>query len=97
MYPVQELNRVLLLPLLASSPQWSALEPTVQVFAACAWTCGAVTVVLLPHARSLSERVGFIGGHRGCPAPAALARASASLLLVYGGLVVVGMGVSAAV
>eukprot|EP00964_Phaeocystis_antarctica_P011635 scaffold6437_cov47-Phaeocystis_antarctica.AAC.2 len=42
------------------------------------WTCGAVTVVLLPHARSLSERVGFIGGHRGCPDPAALARASGS-------------------
>ena len=56
-----------------------------------------MTGVLLPHARSLSERVGFIGGHRGCPAPAALARASASLLLIYGGLVVVGMGVSAAV
>ena len=36
MYPVQELNRILLLPLLASSPQWSALSPTVQVFAACA-------------------------------------------------------------
>lgn len=97
MYPVQELNRILLLPLLASSPHWSALSPTVQVFAACAWTCGAVTVVLLPHARSLSERVGFIGGHRGCPDPAALARASGSLLLVYGGLVVVGLGVSAAV
>ena len=41
------------------------------------WTCGAVTVVLLPHARSLSERVGFIGGHRGCPDPAALAAAGA--------------------
>ena len=60
------------------------------------WTCGAVTVVLLPHARSLSERVGFIGGHRGCPDPAALARASGALLLVYGGLVIVGLGVSAA-
>ena len=36
MYPVQELNRILLLPLLASSPQWSLLSPTVQVFAACA-------------------------------------------------------------
>ena len=36
MYPVQELNRILLLPVLASSPQWAALSPTVQVFAACA-------------------------------------------------------------
>ena len=96
MYPVQELNRVLLLPMLASSPHWAAVPPTIQVFVACAWTCGAVTVVLLPHARQMSERVGFIGGSHGCPGPAALARASSKLLLLYGGLVVVGCGVSAA-
>ena len=97
MYPVQELNRVLVLPTLAASPLWAELHPTVQVFAACAWTCGAVTVVLLPHARQTSEGIGFIGGSRGCPDPASLARATGKLLLLYGGLVVVGLGLSAAV
>ena len=55
-------------------------------------------MVLLPHAaRPASEGIGFIGGHRGCPDPAALAVATGKLLLLYGGLVVAGYGVNAAV
>ncbi|KAL1515101.1 hypothetical protein AB1Y20_004164 [Prymnesium parvum] len=97
MYPVQELNRLALLPALAGVPAWEALPATAQVFCVCAWTCGGVTVALLPLARGVSERLGFIGGARGCPPPAALAGASARLLALYGLLVGVGLGVSAAV
>lgn len=95
MYPVQEANRLLLLPALSSVPGWVTLPATVQVFVACAWTCGAVTVVLLPHARAASELIGFIGGRRGCPDAAALASATGRLLLLYAALVGVGLGVNA--
>lgn len=95
MYPVQELNRLALLPALATTAQWQVLHPTVQVFFTCVWTCGAVTVGLLPHARSLSEQIGFIGGRSGCPGPLALAQASLRLLLLYGGLIGLGIGINA--
>ena len=91
MYPVQEANRLLLLPLLASSPAWASMPPTLQVFGACAWTCGAVTILLLPHARTASEGIGFIGGQKGCPGPQALASATVRLLLLYSGLIGLGM------
>ena len=97
MYPVQETNRLLLLPALANYGGWEALPPSVQVFSGCVWTCGAVTVALLPHARSASERIGFIGGRRGCPDAPALALASARLLMLYGVLLGLGLGVSSLV
>jgi len=94
MFCVQETNRALILPMLASSDTWSSLPPTVQTFAVCAWTTGTVTTLLLPHARSLVERIGFIGGVRGCPDAASLLRSGSVLVLLYAGTVAMGVGAS---
>lgn len=67
-----------------------------QVFTACGWTVCAVTVGLLPVARSISERIGFVGGAAGCPDPGALALAAARLAGVYALLICAGLGASAA-
>lgn len=93
MFCVQEANRAVLVPALAATDAWAALPPTVQTFAVCSWTAGTVTMVLLPHARSLVERIGFIGGRRGCPEGANLARGGGMLVACYAG--VVGAGVVA--
>ena len=95
MYPTQEANRLAILPLLASQPSWASLPDAVQVFLTCGWTCGLVTVVLLPLARSHVESLGFIGGARGCPGPTALASATGQVMLIYAGLVACGLGAAA--
>ena len=64
MYPMQELNRLVLLPALGCSDAWCALPASMQLWATCAWTCLSVTAVLLPPARGYTQRVGFM------PAPA---------------------------
>ena len=94
MFCVQEVNRALLVPLLSTTEAWNALPPTVQTFAVCSWTAGCTTVLLLPRARTLMERIGFIGGARGCPDAVSLARSGSVLLLVYALAVGVGIGVS---
>ncbi|EOD39651.1 hypothetical protein EMIHUDRAFT_200217 [Emiliania huxleyi CCMP1516] len=94
MFCVQELNRAAILPALATTEVWAALPPTVQMFSACSWTAGIVTVLLLPRARRLMERIGFIGGARGCPNAAGLARSGGTLALLYGGVVAFGIAAS---
>jgi hypothetical protein len=96
MFCVQEANRAVVLPYLNSLEGWSALPPSVQMFATCSWTCATVTMALLPTARSLVERIGFIGGAGGCPDTGALARSGGVLLLLYGGLIVGAIATSEA-
>jgi len=38
MYPMQELNRLLILPALSSLPMWQALSPAPQLWIVCAFT-----------------------------------------------------------
>ena len=42
----------------------------------------------------LMERIGFIGGARGCPDAAGLARSGGTLALLYGGVVAFGVAAS---
>jgi antibiotic biosynthesis monooxygenase (ABM) superfamily enzyme len=93
MFVVQETNRALLLPTLCETEVWMSLPPTVQMFTACSWTACTVTMLLLPPARTLVERIGFIGGAQGCPDARGLARGGGMLLLLY--CAVVGIGVAA--
>ena len=89
MYPMQELNRLVLMPSLdALSPTlWGGCAPSLQLFVACAFAAGGTTFVLLPYARKLTERIGWMG-----PKSRPLT-ASPALLLVYA--LIVGTGVSA--
>ena len=93
MYPMQEANRLLVLPALGGLPLWEALGPAQQLWAVCAWTCACTTVALLPLAKSFTERIGFIGGDAGCPEPTQLlARPLPLLLLAYAATIGVGAG-----
>ena len=93
--PSQETNRALLLPLLAtSSDTWTSLPPTIQMFFTCGWTTGTVTILLLPLARSLVERIGFIGGAKGCPDAVSLAHSGSVVLMLYATAVAVGLAAS---
>jgi antibiotic biosynthesis monooxygenase (ABM) superfamily enzyme len=94
MFCVQECNRALVLPALATTEAWTSLPPSVQMFCACSWTAGTVTMLLLPHARSLVERIGFIGGARGCPDVPTLARSGGVLLFIYGSVVALAFAAS---
>ena len=109
MYPMQELNRLLLLPALGCSDAWCALPASAQLWATCAWTCLSVTAVLLPPARSYTQRVGFMpsaGGEEDGEAqqqqqhasPSARAAFSAAgVPLAYAASVGVGIALSVAV
>ena len=100
MYPMQEVNRLVLMPTLdALAPgTWGVLPSSVQLFVACALAAGGTTFVLLPYARNFTEFIGFMappgsgtaGGRRFC---APLAQSTPQLLLAYAGLV--GLGVIA--
>ena len=94
MFCVQEANRALILPTLATTAAWSSLPPTLQMFCACSWTAGTVTMLLLPHTRQLVERIGFIGGEKGCPNAKGLARSGAVLVMLYGGVVALALAAS---
>lgn len=91
MYPMQECNRLFILPALSGVPAWEALGPATQLWAVCAWTCGMTTVALLPTARRFTESIGFIGGAKGCPDARQLAsRSIPFLLLAYGATIGLG-------
>ena len=91
MYPMQELNRLVLMPSLdAFSPVlWGGCPPSVQLFVACACAAGGTTILLLPHARRFTEAIGFVGA--GTPSP----RALPALLLAYVALLGAGTAASA--
>ena len=95
MYPMQELNRLVLMPSLdAFSPvAWGGLPPSAQLFVACAFAAGGTTFALLPRARAFSERCGFMGAQS--HQPRMLLQGSAALLLAYAALLGVGMSASA--
>lgn len=94
MYPMQELNRLLLMPTLdAASPDlWGAFSPSLQLFLACAFAAGGTTFVLLPQARHFTERVGFMG--KRSHAAHALPRGGAAVLFAYAALLGVGTAAS---
>lgn len=91
---MQEINRLLLMPSLdALSPEvWGSCAPSVQLFVACAFAASGTTFVLLPWARRLCERTGFLHSSGG-----SLRHASAALLLTYAALLGAGLTASALV
>ena len=64
------------------------------MFVTCGWTTGTVTILLLPLARSLVERIGFIGGAKGCPDAVSLARSGSVVLMLYATAVALGVAAS---
>lgn len=100
MYPMQELNRLVLMPGLdALSPEvWGSLAPSAQLFVACGFAAGGTTFVLLPHARRFTEAIGLLptsggAGSRAKMPPPPLSKSAPPLLLAY--LLLIGAGVAA--
>ena len=91
MYPMQEINRLVLMPSLdALSPTlWGGCSPSVQLFVACAFAAGGTTFVLLPYARVFAERVGWMGAGR------SPLRASPAMVVAYVALIGAGLTASA--
>jgi hypothetical protein len=102
MYPMQELNRLVLMPTLdmLSPNAWGCLPPSAQLFVACGFAAGGTTFVLLPYARSFTEAIGLMGGSakKGAqgappPPPPPLWRPLSQLALAY--VLLMGVGVIA--
>lgn len=96
MYPMQELNRLLLMPSLdAMSPSlWGGCPPSVQLFVACALAAGGTTFFMLPNARRFTERIGFM--HTAGPLARAQLVAVSSLVAAYAALMGLGVAASSA-
>jgi len=87
MFCMQDLNRTVIHPILNTLEIWSSLPASVQLFLTCAWTTGTVTMVLLPPTRTIVEKIGFIGGSKGCPELKPLFFSSALIVSIYVSLV----------